>query len=193
MDAEKIVSDVAERVRELVSEAEQRAGEIVRGAEEDARRIRAEAEEQAKERLDQVRAAIDELQSRFVPGARPGHTQPTESEVQPGPVTVPEPTPPATPEPTPDPVPEPSPPPGEPIPAPEPVPEPSPPPDEADPPEAVIAGGNGGDDTAAARLIAMKLALDGASKDEARAELSAEYAVPDLDGLLDDVYAKAGK
>ena len=54
------------------------------------------------------------------------------------------------------------------------------------------AAGNGGD-AAAARLIAMKLALDGASKDEARAELSAEYEVPDLDGLLDDVYAKAGK
>jgi outer membrane biosynthesis protein TonB len=193
MDAEKIVSDVAERVRELVSEAEQRAGEIVRGAEEDARRIRAEAEEQAKERLDQVRAAIDELQSRFVPGAQPGRAQPTESEVQPGPVTVPEPSPPATPEPTPDPVPEPSPPPGEPIPTPEPVPEPAPPPDEADPPEAQAATAGNGGDTAAARLIAMKLALDGATKDEARAELSAEYEVPDLDGLLDDVYAKAGK
>jgi hypothetical protein len=39
----------------------------------------------------------------------------------------------------------------------------------------------------------MKLALDGTSRDDARKQLSADYDVGDLDGLLDDVYAKAGK
>ena len=49
--------------------------------------------------------------------------------------------------------------------------------------------GSGGD--AAARLVAMKLALDGTPRAEARARLAADYEVDDLDGLLDEVYAKA--
>ena len=75
-----------------------------------------------------------------------------------------------------------------PAPGPEPVPEPSPPPDEADPPSAAQANGD-----AAARLVAMKLALDGTSRDEARKQLAADYDLPDLDVLLDEVYSKAGK
>ena len=39
----------------------------------------------------------------------------------------------------------------------------------------------------------MKLALDGASRDDARKQLAAEYDVSNLDALLDDVYSKAGK
>ena len=39
----------------------------------------------------------------------------------------------------------------------------------------------------------MKLALDGTSRDEVRAKVEADYSVADLDGLLDDVFAKAGK
>ncbi len=49
------------------------------------------------------------------------------------------------------------------------------------------------DDAGAARLVAMKLALDGTSRDEARKQLAADYEVADLDSLLDEVYAKAGK
>jgi hypothetical protein len=37
----------------------------------------------------------------------------------------------------------------------------------------------------------MKLALDGTPRDEARAQLAAEYEIDDLDGLLDEVYARA--
>ena len=40
--------------------------------------------------------------------------------------------------------------------------------------------------------MALKLALDGVSRDDAR-QLAADYSVADLEGLLDDVYAKAGK
>ena len=39
----------------------------------------------------------------------------------------------------------------------------------------------------------MKLALDGTSREEAREQLAADYEVDDLDSLLDEVYAKAGK
>jgi hypothetical protein len=41
--------------------------------------------------------------------------------------------------------------------------------------------------------VALKLALDGVSQDDARAQLASEYDVADLDSLLGDVYAKAGK
>jgi hypothetical protein len=47
-----------------------------------------------------------------------------------------------------------------------------------------------GADTAA-RLVAMKLALDGTPRADARERLAADYDVADLDGLLDEVYAKA--
>ena len=49
--------------------------------------------------------------------------------------------------------------------------------------------GSGGE--AAARLVAMKLALDGTPRAEVRARLATDYEVDDLDGLLDEVYAKA--
>jgi outer membrane biosynthesis protein TonB len=48
-------------------------------------------------------------------------------------------------------------------------------------------------DAGAARLVAMKLALDGTSRAEAREQLAADYEVADLDALLDEVYAKAGR
>jgi hypothetical protein len=39
----------------------------------------------------------------------------------------------------------------------------------------------------------MKLALDGTPREDARQQLAADYEVEDLDALLDQVYAKAGK
>ena len=178
MDAEQIVHEVAERVRSVIAEAEERASAIVRDAEDEATRIRARAESDARKRLDEVRNAFEDLQGKL------GGS--TEAEVTPGPVTVPEPEPPATPEPEPPPVPEP---------APEPVPEPSPPPDEADPPapEPPPAAGNGerSSDKAAARLVAMKMALDGAPREEIDAHIAQNYDVDGRDKLLDDVLARA--
>src|SRR4051794_16417862 len=49
-----------------------------------------------------------------------------------------------------------------------------------------------GDDSQAARLVALKMALDGASREEIDAELGS-YSLEDKDALLDDVLAKAGK
>jgi outer membrane biosynthesis protein TonB len=182
MDGEQIVRDVAERVRALVTEAEERATAIVREAEADAKRIREQAETEGRQRLDEVRKAFEELQGKL--------GGPT-SEVEPGPVTVPEPEPPAVPEPQPPPTPEPSPP--DPAPEPEPpdIPEPTPPPDEGTPPAA--ANGAKSDDTAGARLVAMNMALEGASRDEIVAKLDADYAVDDPGAIADQVLALADK
>jgi outer membrane biosynthesis protein TonB len=191
MDAKKLVDQVAQSVREAIDEAQQQADEIVKEAEAQAKKVRAEAERiradaeaDARRRLDEVQTALKDLQGRL--SGKPS------SEVNPGPVTVPEPTPEPVPEPTPDPVPEPTP---EPVPepTPDPVPEPTPPVEIPASQTAKANGDAGGGDDAAARLVAMKLALDGTSRDDAREQLAAEYEVADLDGLLDDVYSKAGK
>ena len=119
MDAEELIKQASESLRAAIDAAQGRAEEIVRQAEAEAERIRADAkasakrarttaEAEAQRRLDEVRTALDALQGRLASSA---------SEVDPGPVTVPEPEPPSTPEPTPDPTPEPM---------PQPVPEPGP-------------------------------------------------------------------
>jgi hypothetical protein len=113
-----------------------------------------------------------------------------QAEITPGPVVVPEPEPPLEPEPGPTPVPEPE-PPLEPEPTPEPVPEPTPPsPPEPSPPappsEPVAAS-----DTMAPRLVAMKMALEGASREEIDRHLAENYDVAHREKLLDDVLARA--
>jgi len=163
MSREDIVKQVADRVREALDDAERRAGEIVREAEEEANRIRTQAEAEARNQLDDVRKAIDQLQGVF--------SRELDAKVEPGPVTVPEPEPPPVPEPEP------------PL-----IPEPEPPPDEATPPSPEPPA-----DAGAARLVALKLALDGAPREAVRERLAADYPLADVDSLLDDVYAKAGK
>jgi len=193
VDAEELIRQAADSVHSALDEARRRAKQIVDEAEGEAKRIRAEAEAaanrirgeaegHAQRRLEDVRNALDQLEgsltsSRDGRAARDGASEVQDAEIQPGPVTVPEPAPPATPEPMPDPGPEP---------VPEPVPEPEPPPGETDPPSPAQP------DDAAARLVAMKLALDGTSREDARKQLAADYALADLDVLLDEVYARAG-
>jgi hypothetical protein len=181
MDGEQIVREVADKVRELISEAEERAASIVRQAEEDAKRIREQAEAEGRQRLEDVRKAFEELQGKL------GAT----SEVEPGPVTVPEPEPPAVPEPEPPPTPEPEPVPSPPLEPPT-IPEPEPPPDEGTPP-AAANGGSKSDDEAGARLVAMNMALEGASRDEIVARLDADYDLGDSGAVADQVLALAGK
>jgi len=48
-------------------------------------------------------------------------------------------------------------------------------------------------DEAGARLTALHMALAGRPRAEAAAHLAAHYVLPDADGLLDDVYARAGR
>ena len=65
------------------------------------------------------------------------------------------------------------------------------PPSDADGAAQVSASGNG--DDAAARLTAMKMALDGSSRDEIGSELESKFGSGDRGALLDDVLARAGK
>jgi hypothetical protein len=193
MDAEQIVHDVAEKVRALIDEAEAKAAKIVSDAEADAKRIRADAESESKKRLDEARTAFEELQKKLGIGA----------EVPSGPVPVPEPTPQPVPEPTP-PDPDPG-PPAPPVPEPEPplIPEPTPPPDEGTPPQiesapepVAVANGSApgkSDDAAGARLVAMNMALDGASREEIEGHLAENYELDDAGSLVDDVLALSSK
>ena len=160
MDAEQLIKETGETVRSALESAQRRADEIVREAEADAQRIRAEAEAEARERLDQVRQALERLEAGLGAGSAP---QQRSTKAREKPAKRP--------------------------------PQPSEPAADAPKPEAAPATSNEapGDDAGAARLVAMKLALDGTSRDETRKQLAADYHVDDLDSLLDDVYAKAGK
>jgi DivIVA domain-containing protein len=72
---------------------------------------------------------------------------------------------------------------GEPAPPPEPEPEPE--------PEPAPAAVNG--DEAGARLIALNMALSGTPREETARYLADNYTLADPEGLLDDVYERAGR
>ena len=191
MDAEELIRQTSESVRSALDAAQNRADEIVREAEAEAQRIRGEAEAEARERLDQVRQALERLEA----GLRAG-SAPQEPSAEPKPqaqsrsrsLRVGTPSAQARADT------------GRAVPGkvsteglieklkaggqsanaePEPA--------------AAASNEAASDDAGAARLVAMKLALDGTSRDEARKQLAADYEVADLDSLLDEVYAKAGK
>jgi hypothetical protein len=165
VDAEELINKTAEKVRAALDSAQERADEIVRDAEAEAQRIRARAEAEARERLDQVREALERLEAGLG-GASPPLASKPAAKAPPAETSEPE--------------------------APAPAEQPAPPePEPESAPEA--SNKTSGDDAGAARLVAMKLALDDTPRDEARKRLAAEYDLPDLDGLLDDVYAKAGR
>jgi len=180
MDAEQFVHDFADRLRKMLTEAEERAAVIVRDAEADAKRIREQAESESKERIAAAREAFAELQTKLG----------LNDEVEPGPVTVPEPEPAPVPEPEPPPVPEPTPPQPPPEPEPAVVPEPTPPPDEATPPAAAAAAAKS-DDDGGARLVALNMALDGASREEIEAKLAEDFSLADSNKLVDEVLTVA--
>jgi hypothetical protein len=198
-ESEKLIEAVAERVREVLGEAERRADEIVAEAERRAQAIEAEAdakaertvalsEDQARERVERARKALDELGVALGSGptaaAEPEVEEPEAPSAQPVPAPEPEPEP--EPEPGPDPEPEPGDEPG------------------ADSPStdeliAQLKGGDspaksggGGEGDAAARLVAMKMALDGSSREEVDGHLAEEFDLADRDALLDEVFARVG-
>jgi DivIVA domain-containing protein len=73
-------------------------------------------------------------------------------------------------------------------PAPEPEPEPEPAPAAAAPPPTQVPNG----DAAAARIVALDMALSGTPRAETERYLAEHYDVPDREALLDEVYAAAG-
>jgi DivIVA domain-containing protein len=60
-------------------------------------------------------------------------------------------------------------------------------------PEPPAADGARSEDEAGARLVALNMALEGASRQDAAAYLAEHYELGDVEALLDDVYASAGK
>jgi hypothetical protein len=52
---------------------------------------------------------------------------------------------------------------------------------------------NGSSDDAGARLVAMKLALDGKDRGEIEAELETKFGPGDRAALLDDILSRAGR
>ena len=157
---------------EIVRELTDRIREAIEVAEKRAAEIVRRAETEAQRIRAEAEAAasrrLDEVQKALddLQGRLSGEAR---SEVTPGPVTVPEPAP-----------------------TPEPGPEPAPSPAEADPPSPEPANGGGDGQEAAARLVAMKLALDGTAREEARRQLATDYDLADLDALLEDVYSRVG-
>ena len=152
---------------ELAKQAADRVREVIVKAERRAEEIVREAEAEA----GRIRAEAERIRAE-TPDPQPP------SPVPDPPVPHPDPTPPG------DPVPEP--------PAPEPVPAPPTPPNPEPTPGLVAANGHVNDD-AAARLIAMKLAVDGKGRDEIASELEAKFGAGERSALLDDVLARAGR
>jgi DivIVA domain-containing protein len=188
------VADAAsEQVAKLIAAAEQVAAELEREARARAEEIIAEARRDAGEEISRAQAAVsglaqqaEDLRQRVGSLGSGISERPASAEIQPepGPVTVPEPTVPA-PEVDPSPivVPEPE-PPREPEPAPDPVPDPIPEPQQPD--ELPPAAGS----EAGARLVAMKMALEGSSREEVERHLAGSYKGVDTTSLLDDVFAR---
>lgn len=208
-EAKSLAEQAAARVQEAIEAAEKRAEEIVAHAEEEAASVRARAESEARERIeraqgavdrllrqaDELRAAVTSLGNEVADDGGVSAEVPTAPEIDPTPVTVPEPEPAREPEPTPPTTPEPE-PPLEPEPQPPEVPEPTPP--GADRPSTEqlleqLKGGAAKPDEAAARLVAMKMALDGSRREDVERHLAESYELPGVDRLLDDVYARVGK
>ena len=57
---------------------------------------------------------------------------------------------------------------------------------------AAAAAGSKSDDAAGARLVALNMALDGASRDEIEAKLTEDFELADGAKLVDEVLAVAG-
>jgi hypothetical protein len=156
---------------ELAQQVAHRVRELIAEAEERAKRIVAEAEEAAETIRTETEADMRTLRAETEADVRErleAARRALEGETQPG---APEaPTGPPVPEPTPEPEPE----------------EPAPKPDDTGHPSA------NGDDQAA-RLVAMKMALDGKSREEIERELSDKLGPGDRTALLDEVLARAGK
>jgi DivIVA domain-containing protein len=207
-EAERIVSAARTEAKEQVDRAQDAVNRLVEKADE----LRSAVGRLGSDITSQVSAKAETPKAE-TPAPE---VVPDQPEIVPEPARVPEPTPPREPEPQPPLTPEPQPPPA-PQPGPATVPEPQPPGPEArerrpstedlraqlrggDASEASRPGANGDEapepsggeaDLAAARLVAMKMALEGASREEIGRHLDDNYELAYRDKLLDDVLARA--
>jgi DivIVA domain-containing protein len=196
---EPSLADVAaQKVGSIVEAAEAKAREIEADARREADELLSDARTQARDQLERAQRSVaklvgqaDELQERIGAMAQAvgGGEQPEAETPQPGPEPEPEIVPePAPPEPEIDPSPVTVPEPG-----PQPMPEPEPPLVPEPHPEPPAPAASNGTDEQAARLVAMKMALDGSTREEIAEHLAAHYELSDSERLLDAVFERAGK
>lgn len=204
-EAERIVSAARAEAKEQVDRAQGAVSRLVEQADE----LRSAVGRLGSEITSQVgskSSAKAETAPEVVPEPPriPEPTPPQEPEPQPP--QTPEPTPPPSPEPTPPTIPEPQPPSPQ-IRAGSPSTEdliaqlkggadaPVPAANGGESASGEVADGEPGNaneaDVAAARLVAMKMALEGASRNEIERHLEATYSISSTDKLLDDVLARA--
>jgi vacuolar-type H+-ATPase subunit H len=184
----KLAGEASSKVERIVAAAEQTAAEIEAEARAEAERILTDAREQARGQIERAQRSVaklvgqaDELRESI--GAMADEViGPAAETPQPEPV----------PEPAPEPVPEPTPPAPEVDPTPVVVPEPEPVTIPEPQPGPPAPAANGADD-AAPRLVAMKMALDGSSREEIASLLADKYELDDSGELLDTVFERAGK
>ena len=160
----RIVAEAEDRATEIVRDAEAKAGSIREQAEAEAKQIRERAEADARGQIEAAKRALDELGGTLVAAA---------SEAIPKAETQ---------EPEPQPEPEP-----------ELDPEPPPEPETRGAPEAPISPPSGNGDDAAARLVAMKLAVEGNDRPAIEALLNEKFGAADRSALLDDVLSRAAR
>ena len=191
--SDSLASVAAERVGSIIEAAEAKAKEIEADARREADELLSNARDQARDQLERAQRSVanligqaDDLRERIGAMAQEvGGGKGSRAETEPGPEPVPEPMPPEPEvDPSPVTVPEPA-PPVEPEPAPPTIPEPQ--------PDAPVEPAANGADDQAARLVAMKMALDGSSRDDIAKHLAANYELSDTDQLLDAVFERAGK
>ncbi len=151
----------------MAQQAAERVREVVADAERRAEEIVRSAEEQAA----QIRQRAEQDAREKLDRARKALSELAGETPEP-PVPGPDPTPPG-----PDPQP----------------PVPTPDPGQPDPGPQMASGNSSGSSDAAARLVAMKLAVDGKGRDEIESELAEKFGDADRSSLLDDVLARAGK
>jgi len=191
---EPSLAEVAsEKVASIVEAAEAKAKEIEADARREADELLLSARSQARDQMERAQRSVakligqaDELRERVGAMARDvGGDEEPRGEMEPEPPLVPEPAPPQ-PEVDPSPVIVP-----EPAPAREPEPEPATIP-EPEPDQPAPAAVNGADEQAA-RLVAMKMALDGTSREEVAKHLADKYHLGHSNELLDAVFERVGK
>lgn len=161
--ADDLAAKAAEAVRRIVAEGEDRAAEIVRDAEAKAVSIREQAEAEAKQIRERGEAdARGQIEAaKRALDELGGTLVAAASDALPKAETL---EPESEPEQEPDPEPE---------------------------PEAPVSPPAGNGDDAAARLVAMKLAVDGKDRAAIEAELNDKFGAADRAGLLDDVLSRA--
>lgn len=79
MDFEQLAEDISAKVKQAVAEAEERARQIIADAEREAAEIRERAEAEARERLAEVRSALDRLETSIT-----GETEAVSAAPEPG-------------------------------------------------------------------------------------------------------------